>query len=84
MVHVKQANGVIGDDSSQSAFALYQRQVAQVLAVKVQKVKGTEERRTTPEKQFIEPRISLFIQAGNLAVKNGMACLQFFVIRVSC
>jgi len=46
VVHVKQANGVIGDDSSQSAFALYQRQVAQVLAVKVQKVKGTEERRT--------------------------------------
>ena len=72
MITVQQSFAVAWDQATQPFLPIRERQVAQVLAIREQQIKGVVAQLTSAKEQVFELGIARFIQANDLSIQNGI------------
>jgi len=72
VIAVQQPFTVAWDQATQPMLSISKRQVAQVLAVREQQIKGAVARVTSAKEQVFELRIARLVQANDLSIQNGI------------
>ena len=77
VIAVQQPLTVAWDQATQLLLPISEGQVAQVLAIRQQQIKGVVARLTSVKEQVLELRIASIVQANDLSIQNGILGVAF-------